>query len=272
MSEEVAECRICFEPETIDDPFLSPCMCKGTSKYVHTSCLTTWRHFNRDREGWKRCMECGEEYTLRYKYPVETTTIFKKSSHPAVIYFFQYIMALTVGSMIWLVDSHNNYLAIKMLNLNISLKQPSLLTYIENDELAPQIFYFSYAMFLQGLCGYLYFYYILKILIHRKKVYFTKIKSTLFCSILFSMQFIVWYYILVFTNNPIAYLNVISFLTMIDPFIYYIIVKKHNKIIKLMNDENQEEVLSYEENPLLDRNNDNILSRNFELRNIIINN
>tara|TARA_Y100001958_G_scaffold136439_1_gene108257 strand:- start:204 stop:464 length:261 start_codon:yes stop_codon:yes gene_type:complete len=85
------------------------------------------------------------------------------------------------------------------------------------------------------------------------------------------MQFIVWYYILVFTNNPIAYLNVISFLTMIDPFIYYTIVKKHNKIIKLMNDENQEEVLSYEENPLLDRNNDNILSRNFELRNIIIN-
>ena len=57
---------------------------------------------------------------------------------------------------------------------------------------------------------------------------------------------------------------------MIDPFIYYTIVKKHNKIIKLMNEENEEEVLSYEENPLLDRNNDNIL-RNFELRNIIIN-
>ena len=38
-----------------------------------------------------------------------------------------------------------------------------------------------------------------------------------------------------------------------------------------MNEENQEEVLSYEENPLLDRNNDNILRRNFELRNIIIN-
>lgn len=59
---------------------------------------------------------------------------------------------------------------------------------------------------------------------------------------------------------------------MIDPFIYYTIVKKHNEIIKLMNEENEEEVLSYEENPLLDRNNDNILSRNFELRNIIINN
>ena len=109
-------------------------------------------------------------------------------------------------------------------------------------------------------------------LIHRKDLYFTKMKSSLFCCILFSMQFIIWYYILVFTNNSIAYLNVISFLAMVEPFLYYSLIKKHNNVIKLMNEENQEEVLSYEENPLLDRNNDNILRRNFELRNIIINN
>ena len=44
MSEDISECRICFEIETYDDPFISPCRCKGTSSYVHKSCLNTWRN------------------------------------------------------------------------------------------------------------------------------------------------------------------------------------------------------------------------------------
>ena len=270
MSEDIAECRICFEQESIDDPFISPCMCKGTSKFVHKSCLNTWRHFNRGREPWNRCMECGEQYTIRFKYPLENTNIFKTSKNPAVIYFIQYMLALTIGSMIWLVDSHNNYLAIKMLNFNIKLKTPSLLTFVENDELAPQIFYFSYAIFIQSLFYYAYFFYIMNALIYRKNLYISKIKKTLALSIVFSLQFIIWYYLLVFNSYPVVYLNIISFFTMMEPFIYYNLVKKHNKIIKIMNEEqNEEEILSFEENPLLYGNN-NIIRRDFELTNIII--
>tara|TARA_Y100000361_G_scaffold127153_1_gene121435 strand:- start:178 stop:357 length:180 start_codon:yes stop_codon:yes gene_type:complete len=59
---------------------------------------------------------------------------------------------------------------------------------------------------------------------------------------------------------------------MLEPFIYYQLVKRHKQIIKIMNDEyNEEEILSYEENPLLG-NNDDIFQRHFELRNIIIEN
>ena len=76
---------------------------------------------------------------------------------------------------------------------------------------------------------------------------------------------------LVFNNQPIVFLNVASFLTMLEPFIYYQLVKKHREIIKIMNeDENEEEILSYEENPLLGH--DDIFQRHFELRNIIIEN
>ena len=76
MSVDIPECRICFDIETYDDPFITPCSCKGTSKYVHKSCLNTWRHFNREGLGWKQCMECKTEYSTRYKYPVENTKIF----------------------------------------------------------------------------------------------------------------------------------------------------------------------------------------------------
>ena len=40
-------------------------------------------------------------------------------------------MAISFGSVIWLMDYHNDYLAIKMLNFNISLPEPSLLTYVK---------------------------------------------------------------------------------------------------------------------------------------------
>ena len=89
MSEDISECRICFEIETYDDPFISPCRCKGTSQYVHESCLNTWRNFNRNSTAWERCMECGEEYTLRYRYPIEKTNIFDPIKKATVIYFFQ---------------------------------------------------------------------------------------------------------------------------------------------------------------------------------------
>jgi E3 ubiquitin-protein ligase DOA10 len=38
------ECRICLEeePEGASPTFISPCLCSGSVKYVHFSCLSTW--------------------------------------------------------------------------------------------------------------------------------------------------------------------------------------------------------------------------------------
>lgn len=82
-------CRICFEtvqptfhppPEGIpsilrpapkvvyeseDGPLLSPCKCKGSSKYVHENCLQQWRIANpgNQRNFWQ-CPTCGFKYKL----------------------------------------------------------------------------------------------------------------------------------------------------------------------------------------------------------------
>lgn len=267
MSDDIPECRICFEIESYDDPFISPCLCKGTSKYVHRSCLNTWRNFNRESEGWKKCMECHETYTLQYKYPMEKD-IFINIKTPIVIYFFQYIIALGFGSIIWLLDVNTDYLAIKMLNFNVTLKSPSLLTYIKEDELTPQVFYFCYAMFIQNLFQYLYFFYITNNSIWRNKLYFKKIKNSYFSSLFLTLQFIIWYYILVWNNRTIIFLNIVSFISMVEPIVYYQLIKKHKKIIKILNfDENEEEILSYEENPL--HGYGNILQQ-LELENVIV--
>lgn len=76
---------------------------------------------------------------------------------------------------------------------------------------------------------------------------------------------------LVFNDQPIIFLNIASFITMLEPFVFYQLVKKHKQTLKIMNeDENEEEILSYEENPL--SGHDDIFERRFELRNIIIQN
>ena len=36
-------CRICYcDDKEIDSPLLVPCMCSGSMKYIHYSCLQTW--------------------------------------------------------------------------------------------------------------------------------------------------------------------------------------------------------------------------------------
>ena len=37
-------CRICYEGDRPDDKLFSPCLCSGTCKYIHVSCLNKWRH------------------------------------------------------------------------------------------------------------------------------------------------------------------------------------------------------------------------------------
>ena len=42
-----AECRICFESlSTREDPLISPCLCNGTSKWVHKKCIQHWSKFS----------------------------------------------------------------------------------------------------------------------------------------------------------------------------------------------------------------------------------
>lgn len=50
-------CRICLEST---GQFLSPCKCKGSQKYVHSTCLHTWRTYS-DKNEFK-CNTCNSDY------------------------------------------------------------------------------------------------------------------------------------------------------------------------------------------------------------------
>ncbi|KAF9363352.1 hypothetical protein BGX34_004336 [Mortierella sp. NVP85] len=61
-------CRICFG--TSDNKFtsvgklISPCLCKGSSRYIHLGCLETWRRMSPKKESSYRCDTCHYHYSF----------------------------------------------------------------------------------------------------------------------------------------------------------------------------------------------------------------
>ena len=59
--EGVKCCRICLEEEDSTDRMIAPCLCKGSMKWVHRSCLDEWRRNEQDR-AFAQCTECHFHY------------------------------------------------------------------------------------------------------------------------------------------------------------------------------------------------------------------
>ena len=83
------ECRICLEEQFIKSPqtkshnsnggeLLSPCMCSGTSKYVHRACLETWLDKCDSDQARKMCMECHTPYKFEEKINTKFYNIMSK--------------------------------------------------------------------------------------------------------------------------------------------------------------------------------------------------
>ena len=60
------ECRICLSEDSIEN-MISPCLCRGTSKYVHISCLNRWRTLSLIENSLTHCPTCKFKYILEKK-------------------------------------------------------------------------------------------------------------------------------------------------------------------------------------------------------------
>tara|TARA_B100000035_G_scaffold178043_1_gene151804 strand:- start:6744 stop:7532 length:789 start_codon:yes stop_codon:yes gene_type:complete len=261
MSEEQKECRICFEIGTYDDPLITPCKCKGTSAYIHKSCLSNWRNFNRGQEGWDTCMECRAKYIISRKYPTETL-IYNIYFNLPGIYFFESFVALIGALLLWCIEYNTNYLAIKILNFNNPEKNKKIIKDVEESELIPQVFYYNFASCLISWIFHIKFYYNYRKKIKRKNDYWKQIRVVFLYNIIFNSNFIYLYYIFEWNFFETLFYNLSTFFSFLLPYTHYKLMKFHNEIIIDMNAENEEEVLSFTHNPLV--------NQDVELVNVII--
>lgn len=59
-------CRICLEPETTGNNFITPCYCTGSVKYVHEECLKTWIVSQADDCSVSKCELCGCPFKMEF--------------------------------------------------------------------------------------------------------------------------------------------------------------------------------------------------------------
>ena len=61
-----AACRICFGAafENGAGKLIAPCLCSGSSAYVHVSCLNEWRASSANPRSFYRCDQCQYEYNV----------------------------------------------------------------------------------------------------------------------------------------------------------------------------------------------------------------
>lgn len=84
-------CRICFEDA--DEKLISPCLCKGTSKYIHEECLKQWLRHQSEKILGSKCEICHHTYSIQIRSSRQLSIIFNKAI--CTIIFF-YLIALTI--------------------------------------------------------------------------------------------------------------------------------------------------------------------------------
>lgn len=76
--EDEKVCRICFGNEE-DGKLISPCLCKGSMKYIHKTCLETWRKASTNKESFFKCDQC------KFKYKFLRSDLAAWITHPIVV-------------------------------------------------------------------------------------------------------------------------------------------------------------------------------------------
>jgi hypothetical protein len=96
-----ATCRICFDDDSAGALF-KPCLCDGSMKYIHVSCLDQWREVGGARGGLAaatHCPQCQYEYKFDNFVPQ-----LKFLTHPSAIKILALVISFILYAALWLVS------------------------------------------------------------------------------------------------------------------------------------------------------------------------
>ena len=138
INQENLQCRICLEDEENIDLLISPCRCNGTSKYVHKSCLETWRYQSISARGFYKCMECNENYIILNNDEIENQRIFDIFNIFQKLFYFELCVSFLLNFFIYIIDVFiNDYLPIVGENNR-------LFEIVKNNIFYQNLFYLNY--------------------------------------------------------------------------------------------------------------------------------
>ncbi|KAF9213599.1 hypothetical protein BGZ59_005120 [Podila verticillata] len=86
------QCRICLGGVDEEDTLgrlISPCLCKGSMKYVHVECLNAWRERSPKKESHYKCDTC------KYSFSFRRTSFARYLAHPLTVFVLTILVFIT---------------------------------------------------------------------------------------------------------------------------------------------------------------------------------
>lgn len=252
------ECRICLENDKIDE-FIHPCLCDGTSKWVHSSCINKWRQLNISRKGYYQCMECNYKYKFSRELILESYK-FKSSEIVYILSgFISYVLSFIFGYGLYLFDVENNMLSIKAVTFNDKEFINSTKMLFEKEYYF-SVYYSDLLMcILYNVCQILFFH-ITLCNVNRKLLYLNLFKKQIIYNMFVFNNFFYVYYFLCVMGMKELYFITSPFINVYSIKLFFYLCKKHNKIVRLMNTKyNNQQLLNYVDNTELYEENDELV-------------
>ena len=245
---DIPECRICLESEEEEKgELISPCVCAGSQKYIHRSCLNRWRDGNRDGPAFTNCELCKYEYIIKRDFELETWIFpIKNITKTAlVIAYCAYLYAISF--MLWQMDYRLGYPSLIIPCLEDKESQLCQST-PSTDAMVNIIYYMSWASLLTSIIFFIVttgksFY-----AIHRKRVYWKHMFPQFILHMTASANIFIIYILYSLFNNIHLY-NIFLFVITIHNVLFLRNYGRiHNKTITKMNTVlNKDRVLSLED-------------------------
>lgn len=127
------ECRFCLEPGTLDNrenPLLTPCACKGSSGYVHKTCLWHWRQTDVRENQDIKCPVCLSHYDTNIVRMYKRENIPLYTNIPVIQFLHNPILTL-----VWLNYLYLWYLTLFPSYKLVAIECPQIINYANHSGL-----------------------------------------------------------------------------------------------------------------------------------------
>jgi len=103
------ECRNCHAPG--GDDLIAPCSCDGSIKYVHRSCLNTWRAVSPNPKSFTTCDVCNTQYVLRERPDMKSSRVWRFALYFARDFFGAMLVIqaiiVSLAAICWALDKQD---------------------------------------------------------------------------------------------------------------------------------------------------------------------
>jgi hypothetical protein len=244
MSDELFQCRICFEEEDNVSLLVAPCRCNGTSKYVHVDCLQTWIKTTENVNAKKKCMECKTAYKYTSSSLSENITMYNDTNKSIMKTYMRSCFSAFPAALVFnIIDNYILYKA-PIITYIYNPKQ-HIYYFITAEEWFGMLFYFSNTVFIFNIKFIITYLYRIYRSIHRKNEYLKLMN----CSIISPLMTIIFFFIInkiILSYDDIDELMTYNFLfVVISQILNYTMLKHHKETIENMNSNIEINILSY---------------------------